>query len=102
MQLAVVTGTVVASRKEPLAEGGSLLVVQPLDEAGVASGAPFVAVDDVGVGPDEVVLVASGSSARQTKRTDQRPCDAVIIAVVDAWDVGGSVRWRKGDPLPTA
>ena len=52
MQLAVVTGTVVASRKEPLAEGWSLLVVQPLDEAGVASGAPFVAVDDVGVGPD--------------------------------------------------
>ena len=101
MLLARVTGTVVATRKEPLAEGWSLLVVQPLDEAGADRGAPFVAVDDVGVGPEEVVLVASGSSARQTKRTDQRPCDAVIIAVVDSWDVNGRVRYRKSQGVLT-
>lgn len=95
MQLARITGTVVADQKVPEALGWKLLVVQPLDASGSPAGGPFVAVDDVGSGPGEVVLVASGSSARQTKITDQRPCDAVIMAIVDSWDVGGEVRYRK-------
>lgn len=98
MQLARVAGTVVADQKAPEAVGWKLLVVQPLDAAGASTGGPFVAVDDVGAGPGEVVLVASGSSARQTKLTDQRPCDAVIMAIVDSWDVGGEIRYRKGAP----
>lgn len=95
MQLARVTGTVVADQKAAEALGWTLLVVQPLDAAGADAGGSFVAVDDVGAGPEEIVLVASGSSARQTKRTDQRPCDAVVMAIVDSWDVGGEVRYRK-------
>jgi microcompartment protein CcmK/EutM len=43
----------------------------------------------------EVVLYATGSSARQTRLTKDRPCDAVIMAIVDTWEVGGEVRYRK-------
>jgi microcompartment protein CcmK/EutM len=56
-----------------------------------------VAVDAVGAGVGEVVLYASGSSARQTEVTRDRPCDAVIMAIVDSWDVGGEVRYNKGE-----
>jgi ethanolamine utilization protein EutN/carbon dioxide concentrating mechanism protein CcmL len=55
-----------------------------------------VAVDAVGAGVGEVVMYASGSSARQTKVTDQRPCDAVIMAIVDTWEVDGHIRYHKG------
>ena len=97
MILARVVGTVVASRKEPLASGWKFLLVRPVDDAGRLVGTPFVATDVVGAGESEMVLVASGSSARQTPDTDQRPCDAVVMAIVDSWDVMDEVRWRKGD-----
>jgi microcompartment protein CcmK/EutM len=50
-----------------------------------------VAVDAVGAGAGEVVLYATGSSARQTGLTDGRPVDAVIMAIVDEYDVGAGV-----------
>jgi microcompartment protein CcmK/EutM len=96
MVLARVIGTVVASRKEPKAEGWKLLLVQPLDQHGQNTGVPVVATDVVGAGETEIVLVAAGSSARQTKLTDSRPCDAVVMAIVDSWDVRGTVPYRKG------
>ena len=96
MVLARVRGTVVASRKDPQADGWKLLLVAPLDETGKETGAPFVATDVVGAGESEIVLVAAGSSARQTKTTDQRPCDAVVMAIVDSWDVNDTLIWRKG------
>jgi microcompartment protein CcmK/EutM len=43
----------------------------------------------------EVVLYASGSSARNTEATRDKPCDAVIMAIVDTWDVGGQEVYRK-------
>jgi microcompartment protein CcmK/EutM len=97
MQLGRVAGTLVASRKEPLMEGMKLLVVRQIDEGGVETGSYVVAVDAVGAGHGEVVLYASGSSARQTEMTRDRPCDAVIMAIVDSWDVGGEVRYPKGE-----
>jgi microcompartment protein CcmK/EutM len=95
MQLGMVTGTLVASRKEPLLEGLPMLVVRQLDEQGVASGGYVVAVDSVGAGVGEVVLYASGSSARQTQVTRDKPCDAVIMAIVDQWDVDGTTVFEK-------
>lgn len=95
MQLARVSGTVVSSKKEPSMEGLKLLLVKPLDEEGKETGNALVAADAVGAGPDEVVLIASGSSARQTVATDKRPVDAVILAIVDTWEVGGAVKYRK-------
>jgi len=97
MQLGRVAGTLVASRKEPLMSGMKFLVVRQIDEDNSDTGSYVVAVDAVGAGPGEVVLYASGSSARQTELTRDKPCDAVIMAIVDSWDVGGEVRYHKGE-----
>ena len=95
MLLGRIAGTVVASRKEPLMEGWRLLVVQQLGVDNKPTGSYVVGVDTVGAGVGEVVLYASGSSARQTEITKDRPCDAVIMAIVDTWEVGGSEVYHK-------
>jgi microcompartment protein CcmK/EutM len=77
--------------------GMKFLVVKQIDEANTETGTYVVAVDAVGAGVGEIVLYASGSSARQTEVTKDRPCDAVIMAIVDTWDVGGEVRYHKGE-----
>ena len=95
MLLGRVTGTVVATRKEPLAEGWKLLVVRQLDAEDKETGGYVVAADAVGAGVGEVVLYASGSSARNTAVTKDKPCDAVIMAIVDEWEVDGREVYRK-------
>ncbi|HEX4897662.1 MAG: EutN/CcmL family microcompartment protein [Chloroflexota bacterium] len=95
MLLGRVAGTVVSSRKEPLIEGWKLLLVRQLDAENHELGGYVVAADAVGAGVGEVVLYASGSSARQTEVTRDRPCDAVIMAIVDTWEVGGREVYRK-------
>ena len=96
MILGLVVGTVVASRKEAELTSLRFLVVKPCDAAGHAtSAAPVVAVDAVGAGVGEVVLYASGSSARQTVVTKDRPVDATIMAIVDIVDMDGQVRYTK-------
>ena len=97
MLLAKVVGTVVSTRKEPSMEGLRFMLCQPVDMDLKATGPHVVAVDAVGAGPDEYVLFATGSSARQTRMTDKRPCDAVIMAIVDNWEVAGEIRYRKGE-----
>jgi microcompartment protein CcmK/EutM len=95
MLLGRVTGTVVASRKEPTIEGWKLLVVRQLGADDKETGGYVVAADAVGAGVGEVVLYASGSSARNTEMTKDRPCDAVIMAIVDTWEIGGKEIYRK-------
>jgi len=95
MLLGRVTGTVVASQKEPLMEGLTLLLVRQLGIDNTESGGYVVAVDAVGAGVGEVVMYASGSSARQTGVTQNRPCDAVVMAIVDHWDVDGDTMYVK-------
>ncbi len=95
MLLGRVAGTLVASRKDEGLSGHTFLVVRQLDIEGRDSGGYVVAVDSVGAGIGEVVLYATGSSARQTPRTQDRPCDAVIMAIVDTWEVGGEEVYRK-------
>ena len=95
MQIGRVSGTLVASRKEPLMEGMTFLVIEQLDVDNTASGGYVVAVDAVGAGVGEVVMYASGSSARQTALTQNRPCDAVVMAIVDTWETGGATVYSK-------
>jgi microcompartment protein CcmK/EutM len=95
MFLGKVVGTLVSSHKEATLEGLKFLVVRRLTVDGEETSGYVVAVDAVGAGISEVVMVATGSSARQTVVTDKRPCDAVIMAIVDTWEVGGQEKYRK-------
>lgn len=95
MTLGKVVGTLVATRKEASMDGLKFMLVKTVDIEGRETGGHVVAVDAVGVGPDEIVLVAAGSSARQTVATQNRPCDAVIMAIVDSWEIGGVDKYKK-------
>lgn len=95
MLLGRVMGTVVASRKEPELEGLTLLLVRGCDPEGKPTGGLVVAIDAVGAGVGEIVLYASGSSARQTAVTKDRPVDATIMAIVDQVAVDGQVTFSK-------
>ena len=95
MLLGKVVGTVVATRKEPTLEGSTLLLVRGLDLDAKPTSTLVVAVDAVGAGVGEVVLYASGSSARQTEKTKDRPVDATIMAIVDQLEVNGTLKYNK-------
>lgn len=95
MYLARVIGTVVASRKEEEIEGLKLLLLKQCDADGEPKGSTLVAADAVGAGVGEVVLYASGSSARQTVLTKDRPVDAVVMAIVDEVAIDGDRRYAK-------
>jgi len=95
MQLARVIGTLVASRKDEGLTGQKLLVLRQVDVDGSDLRPTVVAVDGVGAGVGEMVLYATGSSARQTVATKDRPCDAVVMAIVDEWEVSGDTVYRK-------
>jgi len=95
MLLGKVVGTVVATQRDPKLGEMKFLLIQQLDTANKPTGGYVVAVDAVGAGVGEVVMYATGSSARQTVLTDKKPCDAIIMAIVDTWDVGGKVVFTK-------
>lgn len=98
MTIAKVIGTVVCTQKTPTLDGVKLQLVQPLSPTDLSvSGRPLVAVDAIGAGRNEVVLLAAGSSARQTALTTNTPCDAVIMAIIDTVEVDGSEVFRKGE-----
>lgn len=95
MQLGKVVGMLVSSRKEPSLDGLRLMLVKYVDPEAKEVGSHVIAADAVGSGPGEMVLVASGSSARQTQATDRRPVDAVIMAIVDSWSIDGVDKYTK-------
>ena len=89
MFLAKVTGAVVATQKVDTMVGHKLLIVEPYRleakkrETLVPLGRTFVAVDTLGAGEGEFVLITQGSSARLTPETKHLPIDTVIIGIVD-------------------
>jgi microcompartment protein CcmK/EutM len=95
MLIGKVVGTVIATRKEDELEGLKFLLVRGLDLEGKPTSTLVVAADAIGAGIGEVVLYASGSSARQTKITKDRPVDATIMAIVDEIEVGGKMKYVK-------
>jgi microcompartment protein CcmK/EutM len=85
--LGKVIGTVWSTKKDENLTGSKLLIVRQIDLELNEKNNFVVAVDSVGAGEGEVVLVATGSSARQTSITKNKPIDAVIMAIVDKLDV---------------
>ena len=106
MFLARVTGHVVATQKDKSLSGQKLLVVEPLnvkyDEAGKTpatlgnTNRAIVALDSVGCGEGQLVLVVQGSSARMTEQTKNLPADAVVIGIVDSAVYNGKSFYQAG------
>jgi microcompartment protein CcmK/EutM len=95
-----VVGTVVATRKDEKLNNLRFMIVKQVSVRGQETGGYVVAVDAVGAGVGEYILYASGSSARQTVLTDKRPCDAVIMAIIDTWEIDGEVLFQKDELEP--
>jgi microcompartment protein CcmK/EutM len=95
MLLGRVVGTLVSTQKDEKLEGFKFLVVKRLNIDNQETGDYVVAADAVQAGIGDVVMYATGSSARQTVMTDKKPCDAVIMAIVDTWEVQGEVKYQK-------
>lgn len=87
MFLGKVIGTVWSTKKDENLVGAKFLIVRKLDLDLNEKSDFVVAVDSVGAGEGEVVLVATGSSSRQTHFTQDKPIDAVIMAIVDKLDI---------------
>lgn len=89
MFIARVTGSVVSTQKVASMTGHKLLVVEPYRLDGTkrqsleTTGRTFIAVDTLGAGEDDFVLITQGSSARLTPETKELPIDAIIIGIVD-------------------
>ena len=108
MRLAKVVGQVVSTVKEPGLDGFKILLVENLEPAdpdgdrfgnpgvrGVPGFSAYPAIDVVGAGEGEVVLVAIGSAARVPVASGQTPTDAAVVAIVDSVIVGGEVTFKK-------
>ena len=106
MFLARVTGHVVASQKDKVLLGQKLYVVEPLNVKYDDSGKPaslgntgraIVAIDSVGAGEGQLVLVVQGSSARMTDNTKHLPADAVIVGIIDSATFAGKTFYQAGN-----
>ena len=95
MRIARVVGSAVSTVKEASLVGHKLLLVREADEQGEMTGPVQVAVDVVGAGTGELVIVTEGSAARQTRTTTDQPVDAVIMGILDSLEVDGTVTFRK-------
>lgn len=87
MQLATVIGNVWATRKEDDLRGLKFLIVQPQLPDGSAADSPFIAVDRIGAGVGDSVMVTKGSAAANMTSETRLPIDAVVIGIIDSIDV---------------
>ena len=94
MLIARVIGTTISTIKDEKMRGSKLLILRQTNENGEFIGKPYVAVDLVDAGVNDLVLSGHGSSARQTYQTKDCPVDAVVMAVIDFLEVDGKVVYR--------
>ncbi len=95
MIIAKVVGSAVSTLKLEALQSSKLLIVRPADAQGNATGAPVLAVDLVGAGEDELVMISEGSSARMAIGNDRSPADAAIIGILDSLRYYGDLVYRK-------
>ena len=97
MNLARVRGTVVATKRSDEVSGARWLLVEESDQRGAGKGEYLVALDMVGADRGQVVLLTQGSSCRWTSRTEDRPMDTLVVAIVETIDQKGSVVYSQAE-----
>lgn len=95
MLIARVVGTVVSTIKDDKLIGRKILIVREATTENELVGKPIAAIDTVDSGIGDLVLIAQGSSARQTQLTKDTPTDAVIMAIIDELAVDGTITFKK-------
>jgi len=95
MIIAKVEGMAIATLKHDLLKTTTLLLVRQADAQGQSTGEPFLAVDLVGAGEGELVVVSQGSSARVAAGQSTSPVDAAIVGILDSLRVEGTTTFRK-------
>ncbi len=95
MKIAKVVGVTVCTVKEPRLENSRLLLVCDTDQNGDIIGTPYIAQDIVGAGPEELVVVVQGSSARIAAWDNNSPVDAVIVGILDSLQFNGETTFKK-------
>ena len=83
MIIGKVVGNVVSTRKHQSLVGSKLLIIDPIKEYGFGNSERMVAVDTVGAGIGEIVLVATGSAARGAADKEKSPIDAAVVGIID-------------------
>ncbi len=95
MLICRVVGTVVSTIKDEKLTGKKILIVRETTTENELVGKPIAAIDTVDAGIGDLVLIAQGSSARQTSFTKETPTDAVIMAIIDELAVDGKITFKK-------
>ena len=90
-----IVGTVVSTQIDEGIKGKKCLLVQACNHKGEIGGNYLVAVDLVGAGVEEIVIISQGSSARQTEITHQKPVDCVIVGIVDMVEEYNKIVFKK-------
>jgi len=95
MLICRVVGNVVSTIKDEKLTGKKILIVREATAENELVGKPLAAIDTVDAGIGDLVLIAQGSSARQTTSTKDTPTDAVIMAIIDELAVDGKITFKK-------
>lgn len=95
MLIARVVGNVVSTIKDDKLTGRKILIVREATAANELVGKPIAAIDTLDAGVGDLVLIAQGSSARQTSITKETPTDAVVMAVIDELQVDGKITFKR-------
>lgn len=90
-----IVGTVVSTQIDEGIKGKKCLLVQTCNYKGKVDDDYLVAVDLVGAGVEEIVIISQGSSARQTEVTHQKPVDCVIVGIVDMVEEHNKIVFKK-------
>ena len=103
MILGKVTGQVISTQKDRGLEGFKLLIIQDVKLADMSVASSYVvAIDNVGAGLGEFVIVVSGSSARMCSGLGDKPVDSTIVGIVDTIQLGGNIVYSKREPALAA
>jgi microcompartment protein CcmK/EutM len=95
MKIAKVVGVTICTVKEPRLEACKMLLVCDADNTGKVIGEPYIAQDIVGAGPEELVVVVQGSSARMAAGDVNKPVDAAIVGILDSLQFEGETTFKK-------